>query len=346
MRLHRIASTVAAIAVVTVGIAAVSSSAGTTRAVAVPGLGNPTSALCPTGKQYTIGFDNWSDVQAYAVGLRKSLEQAAKKVGCVKIITRVDNVDPATALANVQSFVRQKVDAVMLFQILQAAMPGIMRAVDKAGIPAVATITPAPGATFVSLDPSAAGALDGQALAAALAKRNPSAKPWILLGNDQGAGDYSKSLLGGIVKAIKAKFPGIPNNQIITVETKSKPDVAFRAAKDVVTKFPSGAPILLSGVNDEIVGSMFRVLKQAGHAKDTLVMGIGGLYPLGVQNVCVNPEYVGTVDFLPETQGDYFLPVLMARIKGLAVPKSISTPIVVLDKAAAAKKYPNLAACK
>lgn len=309
------------------------------------GLGKPSPAQCQSGKSYRLGYDSFSDTQDYAKSVQKSLNEVAKQVGCVQVVSLTDNADPATAVANVKTLVQRKVDGVVLFQIVASAQPGIMRMLNQAHIPAVAHAVPAPGATFVSPSDLQAGKAGGQALAAAAKKKDPQAKPWLVLGTDPATGAVSKDRVGGVQQAVQQAIPGIPAGHVVNIDSQSKPDVAFNRTLDSLAKIPKGQMILISGINDDVVGGMFRAIKQQGRASDTLAMGMGGLYPSGVRNVCTTPQFVGTVDFLPETMGRYIVPAMLARLAGKKVPDSVSTPVKVLDKAAAQAKYPTFTPC-
>jgi ABC-type sugar transport system substrate-binding protein len=141
------------------------------------GLGHPTAALC-NGKTYTIGYDVFSDTQEFAAAMTKNMQQVADQLGCVKIITLTDNADPATALANVKTFVERKVDGVVLFQVIASAQAGLMDTLNAAHIPALAVAVPAPGAPFMSISDKEAGKLAGTNLADTLvgsARSRPAA---------------------------------------------------------------------------------------------------------------------------------------------------------------------------
>lgn len=302
-------------------------------------LGHPSPALC-AGKKYVIGYDSFSDTQDYAKSVLKNLQQAAAATKCVTLVPLVDNADAATAVANVNTLIQRKVNGVVLFQIVAAAQAGICKSLKAAKIAVVAHAVPAPCGTFVSPSDKAAGEQGGLALGKAAAAKFPGKTPYLVLGGDAATGAVSTDRTGGVRDGV-LKYVKIPSSHVINIDTQSKPDIAFNQMRNTVSKIPAGSPILISGINDDVVGGMYRALDQSGRASQTLAMGIGGLYPSGVTNVCQHPQFVGTVDFQPETAGNFLLPALLDEIHGKTVPASVSMPTKLLTKAGVPAKYPT-----
>jgi ABC-type sugar transport system substrate-binding protein len=309
------------------------------------GIGNPSPENCQ-GRDYAFGIDVFSDKQDYAVSWERGLQEVATQMGCVELSTLVDNADAATALGNVKTLIQRNVDGVILFQIVAGAQPGIMRELDNAGIPAVAHAVPAPGAPFVSPNDTTAGTTGGQALGTAAAAKFAGQTPWLILGTDPATGDVSANRLGGVRDGVLETLE-IPDNQIIEIDTQSKPDVALTRTIEVLPKIPDGTPILFSGINDDVVGGIFQALKQSDRLPVSLGVGMGGLFPSGVQLTCENPDsIIGTVDFLPETAGKYMIPALVAMVNGQTLPEVIDMDVELLDKAGAQAKYPDFEPCQ
>ena len=318
---------------------------GASAALTALGIGNPTPANCK-GKKYTFGVDVFSDSQDYAVSWLKGIKQVAASMGCVSIVSLSDNADASTALGNIKTFVQRKVDGVILFQIIAGAQPGIMNALNAAKIPVVAHAVPATGATFISPNDKTAGLTGGEALGKAAAAKFAGKTPWLLLGTDAATGAVSDNRLGGVKQGVLESVK-IPADHIIDIPSQSKPDVALQATAGVLAKIPSGDPILFSGINDDVVSGILQALKAGKRLGTSLGVGMGGLYPSGVQMTCQNPTtIVGTVDFLPETAGQYMVPALVARVGGAKLPASIDMSVKLLDKAGAQAKYPTFAPCK
>jgi ribose transport system substrate-binding protein len=303
-------------------------------------LGDPTSALCK-GKTYTIGYDSFSDSQPFAVSVSKNLDEAAAKMGCVKLIKVVDNADPQTALSNVQSLAQQKVDGVILFQILADAQPAIAKTLSNAGIPGVATAVPAPGMPYISNDDHQAGMQAGKALAEAFVKKHPGGElPYLIVGGRPAGGPVDKERAQGIVDGVKAVIPKIPDSQVQVIDSNAVQDVAYTQTLNALSRMPADAPVIMSGENEEVVAGMFKAAQQRNR-KDLLVMGLGG-DSTGLKLVCTQPQYVGTVQFYPEKWGNWLLPAVIGEIQKSELPDTVAIPTEVQTKADIQKTYPNL----
>ena len=126
-------------------------------------IGNPDPALCGD-KEWTIGYDAFSDTESFAVALKQGLEKTAADLGCVTIKALVDNADAATAVQNAKVLAQQKVDGAILFNVIQAASMGQSQALEAADIPLVSLAVPVEGYPFITNDDAANGLQAGEAL--------------------------------------------------------------------------------------------------------------------------------------------------------------------------------------
>jgi ABC-type sugar transport system substrate-binding protein len=312
------------------------------------GVGNevPNADLCANGP-FTFGIDVFSDTQDYAVSWRNGLEEVAGQLGCVELVTLTDNADPATAIANINTLLQQEVDGVILFQIIADAQPGIMDLLNAESVPAVSHAVPAPGAPFVSPSDMAAGLAGGEPLGVAAAERWPDQAPWLLLGVHPETGAVSDNRLGGIEEGVRVTFPDLPEGQVIEIDSQSTADQAFNETLAALAQIPVGEPIIYSGINDDVVAGMLRAIQQDGRIDDSLGVGMGGLFPSGVEMTCQNPDNViGTVDFLPETAGRYMIPALIGMTQGVEVPDPVDMAVSLLTAPDAQAKYPDFEPCQ
>lgn len=305
------------------------------------GLGDPSPDLCK-GKQYTIGYDSFSDSQPFAVSVAKNLDEAAAKMGCVKLVKLVDNLDPQTALANVKTLIQQKVDGVILFQVLADAQPGIARALEQAGIPAVATAVPAPGVPFISANDRGAGEQAGKALGEAFVDKHQDGEmPYLIVGGRPAGGPVDKQRADGIIAGVKSVIPDLPDANVQVIDSKAVQDESYARTLDALSRVPAGKPVLIGGENEEVVAGMYRAAKQRKR-DDLLVAGLGG-DETGMKLVCTETDhYVGTVQFAPEKWGDWLLPAMIAEIQKAGLPDTVYIPTTVQTKADIQKAYPDV----
>lgn len=305
------------------------------------GLGNPNPALCE-GKRYKIGVDYFSTTEPFAQQWLRGIREAAQKTGCVDIVAISDDLDPAKAVANAQTFVQQHVDAVLLLQVIASAQPGVMRVLDQAKIPAVASAIPAPGATFLAVPDYDSGFGGGKALGEAAAKKWPGSKPYLIMGGFPDGGTVEVERITGVIDGVKSAIPGIPDDHVFLIDTRADPATARARALEAISKVPAGQHVLVSAINDITAYSEFQAVRQAGRANDALALGVGAVNPEGVRYVCSTPQYVGAVTHRPETWGSYLVPSALGLLNGKQVPPSVNVPWTILTRENASKIYPGV----
>lgn len=305
------------------------------------GLGKPNPDLCE-GKDYKIGVDYFSTTEPFAQQWLRGIEESAEQTGCVEIVAISDDLDPAKAVANAQTFVQQQVDAVLLLQVIASAQPGVMRVLNEAGIPAVASAIPAPGATFLAVPDYDSGFDGGEALGEAAAKKWPGKEPYLIMGGFPDGGTVEVERITGVIDGVKSVIKDIPEENVFLIDTKADPTTARSRALEAVSKIPDGEPILVAAINDITAYSEFQAVRQAGRADDALALGIGAVNPEGVEYVCSTPQYVGAVTHKPETWGSYLIPSALGLLNGKQVPPSVNVPWTVLTPENATEIYPDV----
>jgi ribose transport system substrate-binding protein len=307
-------------------------------------VGNPDPSICK-GKQYTIGFDVYSATEGFAVENTKNFKDLAASLGCVKPIVLVDNADPATVTQNINSFVQQHVDGVVLAQVVAAAQPGVVRTLTAAKIPVVAAYVAAPGSPFIDVDNAAAGLSGGVAVGQEFAKRYPGVKPYVVIGAFPEGGVVSVARMDGVVKGVQSVIPGIPESQILKVDTKADPAQANSGTTNVLQRLPKDAHIIYSGINDLNTYAMLQAIRAAHRESTSVGMGMGG-DPSGRKFICANqPSYFGTVGFFPDKYFQFLLPGIIGMANGVGMPARVVLPTQILTAATMKQYYPDDAPC-
>jgi ABC-type sugar transport system substrate-binding protein len=278
-------------------------------------IGQPDKALCGD-KQWTIGYDSFSDTESFAVALKQGLDKLAAELGCVTIKGLVDNADAATAVQNAKVLAQQKVDGAILFNVIQAASQGQSQALEAANIPLVSLAVPVEGYPFITNDDAANGVQAGEALGTAFkASGNTAGVALIGRFDDQ---DSTKQRMDGVIEGLKNTAPEVTIEEYVT---KADGPTTQAATAALLPKVPADAAILISAPNDDLTFASFQAVKQANRLDKAMAMGIGGVHPVGLDYVCKNKDnYVGTVGFFPENWPNFLLPALMASAQGATVP--------------------------
>jgi ABC-type sugar transport system substrate-binding protein len=303
-------------------------------------IGKPTKAVC-AGKSYTIGYDTFSDTDLFTHTMNQAQFALAKKLGCVKIVQLIDNADPGTALQNAKILAQRKVDGVILLNVIAAAQPGIAQIFRKAKIPMAPLYIRVPGSIYITADEKNAGLVAGLNLGKAFVSKNPGVTPYAIVGRWDEGGKNAIDRMNGVANGIRKSIPSIPDDRILSIQSKGDPSTAQARTLDVLNKIPADSKIILVGQNDDITHGMFQAVKQVGRQNSTMVVAIGGARPVGFNYICQNPQYVGVVGYTPERWPDYTIPALLGVIQGKKVPRNIIVPTPFIARDKIKKFYPD-----
>lgn len=313
------------------GTATTAGAASTSAVAAAITLGQVGPGLCQ-GKHYKIGYDTWSDTEVFTIAVNNELKAAAAQTGCVDLVTLVDNADPGTAVANVQTLVQEHVDGVMLFQVVAAANQGIAKILSAAKIPAISISASAPGIPFIFPDEHAAGLKAGSELGVAGKARFGSTMPYVLLGGFPEGGDNVVTRIKAVLEGVEKSYPDLPSGHVINIDTKADPATANSNTLNALGNVPSGSPILVSGISDSTTNAIYQAVVKDGRGGSAVVVPIGGANPSGLQFVCQYSAYAGVLSYLPETNAKYMLSAIIARLVGQSVPDVVHTPVAYLTR--------------
>jgi ABC-type sugar transport system substrate-binding protein len=308
-------------------------SAANATADGVGQIGNPTSALCD-GKSYTIGFDAFSVTGPGLPVFLTSMEALAHKLGCVKIISTVNNVDPATALQNARTFVTEHVNAVILFSAITATATGELKVLKAANIPVVQFGAVAPGSPELLAPEFDAGTLAGTQLAKIFIAAHPGQVPYLIAGLNTPSGQPYIGYMANFVKAATGAFSNFPSSHVIQLEAGTDPTTAQGAVRDVLSKVPASAPVILMGDDTTITAAMLQtVLQQQGRSAGN-VYAIDGRGSISGDKslVCGASQWVGMVNYQFENWADYTVPLAILQAQGKTVPQSSTTQINYLTR--------------
>jgi ABC-type sugar transport system substrate-binding protein len=297
-------------------------SVSTADASSAAGPVKPSKALCKKSS-YKIGYDVFSGTQPFANLVTKGLYDAAKKIGCVKIVKTVDNLNGPVAVGNLKTLLNQKIDGFVDFQVLAPFRNPIAKALKSASIPGVAIVgADLPGSPSVGADNYGASVLDGRYLGAVSKQRYPSAIPYAVVAAEPSAGAIVMQRYFGAVAGIKQMYPKLPGDHVIQVKSDGTETGTYNNVVSALSRIPSDGVVLMTGVNDEVVHGMYKAAA-ARHLKNYLVNSFGG-DPFGLQQVCADrTHYIGALYLLPETWGSSALAVILAQINGTSFPKAV-----------------------
>jgi ribose transport system substrate-binding protein len=267
------------------------------------------SSLCK-GKTFKIGYDVFSATQPFANLVTKGLKDAAKKTGCVTVITTVDNLNGPVAVGNVKTMLNQGATGIVDFNVLAAYQPAIAKLVKQAGVPAAAIVgANLPGYPAIGADNYGASVKNGQELAKAGKKKFGSTVPYLVIAAEPSAGPIVMQRYYGAVAGAKQVYGSLPGDHVIQVTSDGTEAGTYNNAVSAFSRIPSGAPVLTTAVNDEVSHAMYKAA--LARKLKFLVNSFGG-DPFGLSQVCADREhYVGALFLEPEKWGESAVATIM-----------------------------------
>ena len=293
-----------------------------------------TSAICH-GKKYTIGIDIYPTTITFGADVVTGAKAIATSTGCVTPMILEDNLTAETVIANVKSFIQQKVSGIALLNAVQAPEVEAIGLAKAAHIPIVTASLGEPGTPFVDVNDGAAGLAEGTTVATMFKSQIGNQQPWIIIANYPllpPASDRVTGWQAGVAKV----FPNIPSSHILQFNGQLNPATTTQLAQPLLTKIPQGAPILTLGINDDSSFALAKLVHDSGHPM--LGSGFGGDHG-GQKDVCTG--YYNTSGWFPEKSMAYIYPALIALANGATLPDHVYQNTAVLTKATMSTYYPG-----
>jgi ribose transport system substrate-binding protein len=280
-------------------------------------------------KQYVIGFSQTTTTEPWRLLFNKELRQEASKYPDLKLIVRDGKDDIHKQIADVEDFIRMKVDAILISPKTASEPTDVINKAHALNIPVIVLdrdITNDRYTQFIGGDNKKIG---------------------------RAAGEYIVRLMGGKGKAIgnileiwggKRSTPALDRHQgfyeIVRKESGIqllgdgkdgdwKQDKAYEIMADAIDKFPKIDVVYAH--NDPMAYGAYLAAKDMDIHKSIRFFGIDGIPMEGVRWV---HEGILTATFLYKTPGDEGIRQVMRLLsKGEKLQKRISLPTLVIDKA-------------
>jgi len=279
------------------------------------------AAIAAPAKQIVVGFSLLTRTHTFYALMEKALDDEAAKEG-VKIVAVDANMDNATQLNQVQDFITQKVDAIILTPVDSKGIEPAIKLANAAKIPVFTMDTAATGdgvvVSHVATDNYAGGVLDGKYAVNVLKGKGEVAI--IGCAGIESIGDRTK----GFEDAVKSS----PDIKIVA-ETDCKCDGAVAASQtqDLLVTYPNLA--LVFGTGDPFALGALTSITAA--KKNVYVVGLDGL-PEGIAEVKKGGLYLADVAQDPDKIARTTLQNIVKYLGGATIDPKILIPPYVIDK--------------
>ena len=234
-----------------------------------------TSRAPATKKQYFVAFSQCNNAEPYRAAQNDLMTKLLAANADVKLVIADAQQDNSKQVAQVETFIRQKPDLLIVAPNERAALTAVMGQAMEAGIPTICLerdILQPNYTTYIRSDNAAIGRMAGEFIVETLKKKYGQPKGRIvqmrgLLGVE---GEINRD---SGAKSVFAKYPGI---QIVAEPVA---DWIQAKAYDRMTEVLRGQPQIdvLYGHNDPMAVGAYLAARELGRDKEIAFVGVDGL---------------------------------------------------------------------
>ena len=231
-----------------------------------------TYRLVSRPRKMRFGFGSQSMDMPFSVAVSDSLRTAAASAGVDLMI--LDNAyDAATALANAEEFVRERVDLVIEFQIDQHMAPVIADIISGAGIPMIAVDIPHPHATYFGVNNYRVGFEAGAYLAQYAKEEWGGKASWVLGIDIEDAGPLVQSRLKGVFAGIRLQMPELRDENFVLVDGQGLRKKSYDVTAEFLAQHKKDRGILIAATTDTSAMGAVAAVREAKREKDVAIIG-------------------------------------------------------------------------
>jgi ribose transport system substrate-binding protein len=223
-------------------------------------------------KKIRFGFGGQSAEMPFSVAVTSSLREAAVAVG-VDLLILDNQYDVDIAISNAETFIRERVDVVIEFQVEDRAAPIIADKIAAAEIPMIAVDIPHPHSTYFGIDNYRAGFDSGNLLGEFAIKQWRGKVNWVLGLALTEAGQVVQSRITGSFEGIKSQLPALPVECFVRIDGRGMRDRSQKVVAEFLSRHPKDTHILISAANDTSALGAIDAARQLGRMKHVAVVG-------------------------------------------------------------------------
>lgn len=272
-------------------------------------------------KRYRLGYAGESTEFAFSRDVTESLSQAAAREG-LDLLVLDNRYSPKAALRNAETFIRERRDLVIEFQVDEHVAPVLSSKLMAARIPMIAIEIPHPGGVYYGADNYGAGLIGGRHLGRWAKKRWGGKVDEVLLLELSRAGALPNSRLTGVVAGIRDILPDLDEGGVVRLNGNGQ----FGQTLDVVRKHlrrTRSERTLVAAINDPSAVGALRAFEEAGRAGGCAVMGHNGSAEGRAELRRAGTRLIGSVGFFPERYGEAVVSIALDVLHGKPVPPAV-----------------------
>ena len=223
-------------------------------------------------KKLRFGFGSQSAEMPFSEAVTASLRDAAVAVG-VDLLVLDNRYNAATAIENAETFIRERVDIIIEFQVDEHAAPIIADKIAEAKIPLIAVDIPHPHATYLGVDNYRAGREAGGLLAEFALQRWGGKIDWMMGLDLAEAGQLVQSRITGAFEGVKTRLPDLPVECFVRIDGRGMRDVSYKLVLDFLKRHPKDKHILIAAANDTSAMGAIAAVRELDREKNVAIVG-------------------------------------------------------------------------
>ncbi|HEY4354105.1 MAG TPA: substrate-binding domain-containing protein [Acidobacteriaceae bacterium] len=270
-------------------------------------------------RKLRFGFGGQSAEMPFSEAVTASLREAATAVG-VDLLVLDNKYDADTAIQNAETFIRERVDVVIDFQVEQRAAPIIADKISEAKIPLIAVDIPHPHATYFGVDNYRAGLYAGELLAEFATSRWSGKIDWMLGLDIEEAGPLVQSRITGAFEGVKARLSNVPVESYVRVDGRGLRDKSHKIVLEFLNRHPKDKHILIAAANDTSALGAIAASRELGREHHVAVVGQDCVEEMLAELQRPGTPAVASISHEVQQYGPRIIELGLALLRGETVP--------------------------
>lgn len=266
-------------------------------------------------KKLRFGFGGQSAEMPFSQAVTASLREAAAAVG-VDLMVLDNRYNAETAVQNAETFLRERVDIVIEFQVDEHAAPIIADKIAGAGIPLIAVDIPHPHATYFGVDNYRAGLVAGDLLADFAINRWEGKLDWVIGLDIEEAGQMVLSRITGAFEGVKSRLPNLPVESFVRMDGRGMTEKSHKVILDFLNRHPRDKHILIAAANDTSALGAISAVRELKREKHVAIVGQDFVPEMAAEMQRPGSPAIGSISHEVAQYGPRLIELGLALLRG------------------------------
>lgn len=269
---------------------------------------------------YTIGFANLDEDNPFAARLRAGLEKAAAQHDNVSLMVRDNDLDLQKAQANVEEFIRQPVDLVMIYHIDERGGAQLVGPLFQANIPVISIIHAISLTTYVGLDNQQAGQMVGEDLANWIEAHWDGQLDKVIALTNQRTVKSVPQRISAALDELVARID-FDRDHVLYLDDGGLPETTAERTQGILTEWSEFRHIVIIALGDHIAHAALEAARALGREQDVIVGGMDGIFMPEEATTEPTSRLLYSLSFDTEHIGEQLLDLAIKTLQGERIPR-------------------------